>query len=329
MHTRSWRIIGVLALAFLISGCWLPGQNEEGFDRPVSQNLPTGTATPTATETLIPSPFPSETPTPTEDPTLSGELDADFAAQTVEETEEMVLTEAETETATPEEVNGLILPTETATPTETEAPAIAQLETLDPREEQATALVGTSTQEILDLTATAEAILLITLQADPTETETPFSVTLAPSPSLTPAVGGGPVLSGSDCVHEVRAGENLFRLSLLYGTGIRDIALASGVANPELILVGQRLTIPGCGTTGVFPPATTIPTQIAAGAGTGGTGTGTGTGGSAGGITHIVEQGETLFEISLRYNVPIRTIAAANNITNVNLIYFNQSLIIP
>ncbi|MCU0496167.1 MAG: LysM peptidoglycan-binding domain-containing protein [Anaerolineae bacterium] len=322
MRTRSWRIIGVLMLAFLISGCWLSGYGE--FDRPVSQNLPTETATPTETVTLTPSPFPSETFTPTEDPTVSGELDADFAAQTAEETEESAF--AETEEVTPEEVNGLIFPTETATPTETEAPAIAQFETLDPREEQATALVGTSTQEILDLTATAEAILLITLQADPTETETPFSVTLAPSPSLTPGVGGGPVLSGNDCVHEVRAGENLFRLSLLYGVGIRDIALASGVANPELILVGQRLTIPGCGTTGVRPPATTIPTQVAAGSpGTGGTGTG----GSAGGITHVVEQGETLFQISLRYNVPIRDIAAANNITNVNLIYFNQTLIIP
>jgi spore germination protein len=50
---------------------------------------------------------------------------------------------------------------------------------------------------------------------------------------------------------------------------------------------------------------------------------------SAGGVTHIVQQGETLFEISLQYGVPVNTIAAANGIVDVNRIFLNQELIIP
>ncbi len=46
-------------------------------------------------------------------------------------------------------------------------------------------------------------------------------------------------------------------------------------------------------------------------------------------ITHTVAAGENLYRISLRYNVPIATIAAANNITNFNLIFVGQQLTIP
>jgi LysM repeat protein len=42
-----------------------------------------------------------------------------------------------------------------------------------------------------------------------------------------------------------------------------------------------------------------------------------------------VQQGETLYEISLRYGVPVADIAAANGIANINLIYLGQELVIP
>jgi LysM repeat protein len=45
-------------------------------------------------------------------------------------------------------------------------------------------------------------------------------------------------------------------------------------------------------------------------------------------IVHIVQQGENLFRISLRYGVPISVIAAQNGITNVNRIFVGQRLII-
>ncbi|HEX2621447.1 MAG TPA: LysM peptidoglycan-binding domain-containing protein, partial [Phototrophicaceae bacterium] len=122
-------------------------------------------------------------------------------------------------------------------------------------------------------------------------------------------------------------GDNLFRISLTYGVPIRDIANRSGVANINMIIVGQKLTIPGCGTTGAVPPATSIPVDN-----TGTTGTDTTTDGSftsAGGVEHIVQQGETLFQISLQYGVPVRAIADRNGISNINLIYIEQVLVIP
>jgi LysM repeat protein len=50
---------------------------------------------------------------------------------------------------------------------------------------------------------------------------------------------------------------------------------------------------------------------------------------NAGEQVHIVQRGETLFRISLRYGVSMQAIAQANNISNVNLIFANQRLIIP
>jgi LysM repeat protein len=184
---------------------------------------------------------------------------------------------------------------------------------------QATQIIQQATQQALDQTATAMGpqISLPTF----TPTIDPFATV---SPFATPT--SGVVLTGGDCIHEVSAGENLFRLSLRYGVLVNDIARASGVTNVNLISVGQKLTIPGCGTTGVFPPPTSIP---AVSTGTTGTTTVITPVPSAGGVTHIVQQGETLFELSLQYGVPVNTIAAANGIVDVNRIFLNQELIIP
>ncbi|MCY4540739.1 MAG: LysM peptidoglycan-binding domain-containing protein [Chloroflexi bacterium] len=64
---------------------------------------------------------------------------------------------------------------------------------------------------------------------------------------------------GEDCVHEIRAGETLFMLSLAYGSTVDEIAAASNIDNPDRISVGQRITIPGCGTSGFAPPPTSAP----------------------------------------------------------------------
>lgn len=50
---------------------------------------------------------------------------------------------------------------------------------------------------------------------------------------------------------------------------------------------------------------------------------------SQGQVIHVVQPGENLFRISLRYNVSMASIQAANGISNPNLIYVGQRLIIP
>jgi LysM repeat protein len=45
--------------------------------------------------------------------------------------------------------------------------------------------------------------------------------------------------------------------------------------------------------------------------------------------THVVQPGENLFRIALQYGITWPVLAAANNISNPNLIYVGQVLIIP
>ncbi|RMF76218.1 MAG: LysM domain-containing protein [Chloroflexi bacterium] len=49
----------------------------------------------------------------------------------------------------------------------------------------------------------------------------------------------------------------------------------------------------------------------------------------AGSIVHIVQTGENLFRIGLRYNIPFPVIARANNIADPNRIFVGQRLVIP
>ena len=201
-------------------------------------------------------------------------------------------------------LNGIVIPT-----TDPNAGfTIQQADgSLDPLEMTATFIVGQATdQAAIPITQTAQALIGI-----PTATAAPLFATAT-------VEGSVPVGNGVDCIHEVTATDsNLYRISLIYGVTPQQIANASGLPNMNLIYVGQKLTIPGCGNTGVVPPATSIPD--------GSTG---GTGGPVG-STYVVAQGDTLFKISQRFNVPVTSIANANGISNINLIVINQQLVIP
>jgi LysM repeat protein len=124
----------------------------------------------------------------------------------------------------------------------------------------------------------------------PVSTSTP---TAAPTSTPTAEVSG-------ERTHVVQPGENLFRIALHYGMAYQTVAAANGIINPDLIYVGQRLTIPAEGTT--------EPTD---------------------GETHVVQPGENLFRIALQYGVTVEAMAVANDISNVNLIYPGQTLVIP
>jgi len=100
-----------------------------------------------------------------------------------------------------------------------------------------------------------------------------------------------------DCiVHVVHRGETLYSIARLYGLNVWTIARANNIVNLNRIYVGQRLVIP-----------TSRPT----------------------GTVHVVQPGETLTWIALRYGINVWTIARANGITNLNHIYVGQRLVIP
>lgn len=196
----------------------------------------------------------------------------------------------------------------------------------DPLALTATSIVAGATQTAAaQLTGTAQAIIGVTT-APPLLATTQAPVVF---PSNTPSTSG-PIVSGADCVHEVRAEDrNLFRISLVYGVTVHEIASASGLTNINLIHVGDRLVIPGCGTTGAVPPPTSIPGSDQGGGSSSGGGVIAPCTGGGGSQIHVVQQNETLFELSLRYNVLVNDIASANCLTNINLIYIGQELAIP
>lgn len=107
-------------------------------------------------------------------------------------------------------------------------------------------------------------------------------------------------------VHVVRAGENLFRIALRYGVTVDALARANGLSDASHIYVGQRLTIPG-GNGGAPAPAPSPDTPS----------------------VHVVQAGENLYRIALRYGVSYQALAAANGIANPNHIYVGQRLTIP
>lgn len=120
-------------------------------------------------------------------------------------------------------------------------------------------------------------------------------------PTATPITPTPPPVTTT--THVVQPGENLFRISLRYGTTVEAIAQLNGIVNPNLIHAGQVLQIPATG--GPADPPPPAPR------------------------VHVVQRGENAFRIALRYGTTVEAIAAHNGIRNPNLIYAGQVLIIP
>lgn len=66
---------------------------------------------------------------------------------------------------------------------------------------------------------------------------------------------------GPNVTHLVQPGENLFRISLRYGTTMQAVAAANGIWNYTLIYAGSVLRIPCAGAAPVQPPPVQPPVQ--------------------------------------------------------------------
>lgn len=109
-------------------------------------------------------------------------------------------------------------------------------------------------------------------------------------------------LQAADCQaqHTVKAGETLAKIGAQYNISWSLIATANGITNPNHIYAGQVLCIPST--------TTPLPTCVA---------------------YHVVQYGETLYGIALRYGLSWTAVAQANNLANANTIYAGQRLCIP
>lgn len=114
-----------------------------------------------------------------------------------------------------------------------------------------------------------------------------------PEATSSPSVGSG--------IYVVQSGDTLSAIAVRYGTTVQQLVLMNGLTNPNLIYVGQRLTV-SQGT-----PAS--PNRDS--------------------TTYRVQRGDTLIGIATRFHVNMWDIVLANNIANPSLIYTGQLLTIP
>jgi LysM repeat protein len=110
-------------------------------------------------------------------------------------------------------------------------------------------------------------------------------------------------------VHRVAGGETLSSIAMRYGVTVEALMWQNGLANPNMIYVGQPLIIPGgygnSGGYGASPAAYGC------------------------GNSYIVRAGETLSSIALQYGVSVHELAAINGLYNKDIVYIGQRLCLP
>lgn len=99
----------------------------------------------------------------------------------------------------------------------------------------------------------------------------------------------------------IKRGDTLSSLAIKYNTTVQELVNLNSIQNPNLIYAGQTLKIPNNEET---------------------------SNSQNGEIVYIVKRGDYLGKIASQYNTTVSEIASINNISNVNLIYPGQKLIV-
>ena len=165
----------------------------------------------------------------------------------------------------------------------------------------------------------------------PTPTVTPGGPTATRTPTPLPGVTPTPVSYQILGNHTVQSGESLYCIGRAYGISPWAIATQNSIPWPYTIYAGKVLAIPnvpwlnipsgpicirqfGTGPGPTPTPVTPVPTATPS---------------SNCRAFYTIVWGDTLYRIAHRYNVDVYTLAARNNIYNLNLIYAGITLCIP
>jgi LysM repeat protein len=107
--------------------------------------------------------------------------------------------------------------------------------------------------------------------------------------------------------YTVRSGDTLGSIATSHGTTVAALAAANGLANPNLIYVGQVLSLGGAAATPTAAtPTATTPT--------------------ASGTTYTVQSGDTLAGIAAKEGTTWPALAALNDLSNPNVIFVGEVL---
>lgn len=149
----------------------------------------------------------------------------------------------------------------------------------------------------------------------PVATPVPVQPTLQPVPTVEPV---------QDQIHTVEPGDTLFKIASQYGVTIDVIVAANDIPDVNQLEVGQQILIPAPGSVVPTSPAEVIAGETPAPPAD----TPTESPPAADG-THVVQAGENLYRIGLRYGCSVEQMATANGIVNVSRISVGQVLQVP
>jgi LysM repeat protein len=147
----------------------------------------------------------------------------------------------------------------------------------------------------------------------PTETPTPRPPTFTPTATSTSRPTETPI---PPTKYTVRPGDTLSTIAERFNTTLEALQAFNGLGESDVIQVGQVLQIAAPGATPA-PTTTARPTETFVPGPTPGT------------VLHVVQSGDTLLGISLRYGVPMSIIQKANDIPDPEAIRAGQQLVIP
>jgi spore germination protein len=94
-------------------------------------------------------------------------------------------------------------------------------------------------------------------------------------------------------IHVVKAGDSLWSIANSYQVPLDSIISANGLADPDVLVVGEALVIPTAG------------------------------------VSYVVQPGDSLWKIAQKYGVTVANLATANNITNPQNLTIGSTLTIP
>jgi len=117
--------------------------------------------------------------------------------------------------------------------------------------------------------------------------------------------GGSSAASGGSQTYTVQKGDILATIARKYGVTVAALQQANNLANPNKIIVGQKLTIPAGGSAA---PAAAASGQAR---------------------NYTVQRGDTMSTIAVKFGVTVAALQQANGITNPDKITVGQVLKIP
>jgi LysM repeat protein len=152
-----------------------------------------------------------------------------------------------------------------------------------------------------------------TTQATPIPVGGATTTATAPQPVVVSS--GEASGAGKSFIYTVVAGDTLAKIASTLNTTPEAIVQLNALTDPNALMVGQKLKIPG------VAPATGTGASTSGSTGTTGTASTTG--------TYVVVAGDTLGKIAVRYSTTVAELLRLNGLTNPDVIAVGQKLKVP